>query len=98
MAAFSGFKEEDFDEVLIIIDKIDKIGKEGVGEELVEMGYTKENVDTYLGLFDEINRMLMNPFLQRKLAGFLDEKTADSMGNDHFQRRKCKRGRFQSKI
>ena len=55
MAAFSGFKEEDFDEVFIILDKMDKIGKEGVGEELVEMGYTKENVDTYLGLFDEIN-------------------------------------------
>ena len=41
MAAFSGFKEEDFDEVFIILDKMDKIGKEGVGEELVEMGYNK---------------------------------------------------------
>ena len=80
MAAFSGFKEEDFDEVFIILDKMDKIGKEGVGEELVEMGYTKENVDTYLGLFDEINPDVDGiRFCKEKLAGFLDEKTADSM-------------------
>ncbi len=50
MAAFSGFKEEDYDEVFIILDKMDKIGAEGVGEELVEMGYTKENVDTLSSL------------------------------------------------
>ena len=80
MAAFSGFKEEDFDEVFIILDKMDKIGKEGVGEELVEMGYTKENVDTYLGLFDEISPDVDGiRFCKEKLAGFLDEKTADSM-------------------
>ena len=80
MAAFSGFREEDFDEVFIILDKMDKIGKEGVGEELVEMGYTKENVDTYLGLFDEINPDIDGiRFCKEKLAGFLDEKTADSM-------------------
>ena len=80
MAAFSGFKEEDFDEVFIILDKMDKIGKEDVGEELVEMGYTKENVDTYLGLFDEISPDVDGiRFCKEKLAGFLDEKTADSM-------------------
>ena len=80
MAAFSGFKEEDFDEVFIILDKMDIIGKEGVGEELVEMGYTKDNVETYLGLFDEINPDVDGiRFCKDKLAGFLDEKTADSM-------------------
>ena len=39
MAAFSGFKEEDFDEVFIILDKMDKIGLEGVREELEKEGY-----------------------------------------------------------
>lgn len=78
---------------------MDKIGKEGVGEELVEMGYTKENVDTYLGLFDEINPDVDGiRFCKEKLAGFLDEKTADSMEMIISMRRKCKRGRFQSKI
>ena len=80
MAAYSGFKEEDFDEVFIILDKMDKIGAEGVGAELQEMGYTKENVDTYLGLFDEISPDVEGiRFCRKKLAGFLDEKVADSM-------------------
>ena len=80
MAAFSGFKEEDFDEVFIILDKMDKIGKEGVGEELVEMGYTKENVDTYLGLFEEITGDVEGVrACKEKLQGFLLEDAADSL-------------------
>ena len=55
MAAYSGFREEDYDEVFIILDKMDKIGAEGVAKELEEMGYTKENVETYLNLFEEVN-------------------------------------------
>ena len=44
------------------------------------MGYTKENVDTYLGLFDEISPDVDGiRFCKEKLAGFFDEKTADSM-------------------
>ncbi|MCM1145130.1 MAG: histidine--tRNA ligase [Lachnoclostridium sp.] len=51
MAAYSGFKEEDYDKVFIILDKMDKIGLEGVEAELLESGYTKEQTDKYLGLF-----------------------------------------------
>ena len=32
MAAYCGFKEEDYDEVFIILDKMDKIGKDGVAD------------------------------------------------------------------
>ena len=35
-------REEAYDEVFIILDKMDKIGLEGVEEELVEAGYEKE--------------------------------------------------------
>ena len=81
MAAYSGFREEDYDEVFIILDKMDKIGKEGVAAELAELGgYTTENVDKYLGLFDEISNDIEGiRFCREKLAGFLDEKVADSM-------------------
>lgn len=81
MAAYSGFREEDYDEVFIILDKMDKIGKEGVAAELAELGgYTAENVDKYLGLFDEISNDIEGiRFCREKLAGFLDEKVADSM-------------------
>ncbi|MCH5249729.1 MAG: histidine--tRNA ligase [Lachnospiraceae bacterium] len=51
MAAYSGFNEEDYDQVFIILDKMDKIGLEGVEAELLESGYTKEQTDKYLGLF-----------------------------------------------
>ena len=55
MAAYSGFNEEDYDTVFIILDKMDKIGLEGVKEELVKNGYAKESVDKYAALFDGIN-------------------------------------------
>ena len=80
MASYSGFKEEDYDEVFIILDKMDKIGKEGVAAELEEMGYPKESVDTYLGLFDEISGDVDGiRFCKEKLAGHLAPAVADSM-------------------
>ena len=81
MAAYSGFREEDYDEVFIILDKMDKIGKEGVAAELAELGgYTTDNVDKYLGLFDEISNDIEGiRFCREKLVGFLNEKVADSM-------------------
>lgn len=51
MASYAGFKEEDFDSVFITLDKMDKIGLEGVTAELLDNGYTKDSVDKYLNLF-----------------------------------------------
>ena len=81
MAAYSGFREEDYDEVFINLDKMDKIGAEGVANELHELGgYTQENVDTYLALFDEISGDIEGiRFCREKLDGFLDAKIADGM-------------------
>ena len=33
---------------------MDKIGKEGVAEELEKEGFAKESIDKYLSLFDEV--------------------------------------------
>lgn len=81
MAAYSGFRAEDYDEVFIILDKMDKIGAEGVANELNELGgYTQENIDAYLGLFNQISGDIEGiRFCREKLAGFLDEKIADGM-------------------
>ncbi len=51
MASYSGFSEEDYDKVFIILDKMDKIGMDGVEEELIESGFSKEQTEKYLGLF-----------------------------------------------
>lgn len=80
MAAFCGFKEADYDEVFIILDKMDKIGAEGVAAELQEMGYAKENVDAYLNLFDEVAQDVTGiRYLKEKLGDFLSDETADGM-------------------
>ena len=54
MAAYSGFAEEDYDTVFIILDKMDKIGADGVKAELVESGFAAEAADKYMALFDEL--------------------------------------------
>ena len=80
MAAFCGFKEEDYDEVFIILDKMDKIGTEGVSAELQEMGYAKENVEAYLKLFDEISPDVEGiRFLKEKLGDCLPTETSEGM-------------------
>ncbi len=54
MAAYSGFPEEEYDSVFIILDKMDKIGLDGVTEELIKAGYAQESVDKYVELFKGI--------------------------------------------
>ncbi|MGN1315192.1 MAG: histidine--tRNA ligase [Lachnospiraceae bacterium] len=51
MAAYSGFAEESYDRVFITLDKMDKIGLEGVEKELKEAGFKAEAVEKYLSLF-----------------------------------------------
>ena len=80
MAAYSGFPEESYDFVFIILDKMDKIGAEGVAAELEKEGFSKESVDKYLGLFEMITRDLAGvKKCKELLTGFLDEKVADDM-------------------
>lgn len=55
MAAFCGFEEKDYDQVFIILDKMDKIGREGVTAELMEAGFEKKKADRYLRLFEELS-------------------------------------------
>ena len=51
MAAYSGFAPENYDQVFITLDKMDKIGLDGVSAELLEQGFNKEAVERYTSLF-----------------------------------------------
>jgi histidyl-tRNA synthetase len=74
MAAYSGFSEEDYDNIFITLDKMDKIGLEGVEKELIEDGYNKESVDKYLALFKGLNESDDTlSFIEGKMTGYLDE-------------------------
>jgi len=55
MAAYSGFPEDSYDSVFITLDKMDKIGMEGVEAELIDNGFARECVDKYLELFRGID-------------------------------------------
>lgn len=80
MAAYSGFEEKDYDSVFITLDKMDKIGIDGVAAELVEQGYAKESVDTYLGLFEKTTADIEGVrFLKETLGDFLPAGVAQDL-------------------
>ena len=83
MAAYSGFAEEDYDSVFITLDKMDKIGVEGVASELAQDGYPQENIDKYLDLFKllEQTRDVTEgvKILSEKLGEYLDEEVVTNM-------------------
>ena len=79
MAAYSGFAEEDYDQVFIILDKMDKIGMDGVKAELLETGYTEAQTEKYLGLFqgmEEAEEPIA--YITGILADFLPEGLKES--------------------
>ena len=81
MAAYSGFEEKDYDSVFITLDKMDKIGLEGVEKELKEAGYGDENVEKYLYLFKGMENA-ENGFawLTDEIKDFLEEDVKDNLG------------------
>ena len=83
MAAYSGFAEEDYDSVFITLDKMDKIGVEGVSEELAKNGYSQESIDKYLNLFallqDKKDVAEGVELLKNTLGEYLDEEVVINM-------------------
>ena len=81
MAAYAGFAEDSFDEVFIILDKMDKIGMEGVREELVKAGHTEESADKYLALFTGLNEHENDglEYIAGELGEYLDSDIKDNL-------------------
>ncbi|MCI8834923.1 MAG: histidine--tRNA ligase [Ruminococcus sp.] len=80
MAAYSGFAEEEYDKVFITLDKMDKIGLEGIQAELEENGYAKEAVEKYLQIFKEITNDVEGiRWCGKNLADYLPAEAAESL-------------------
>lgn len=80
MAAYSGFAEENFDTVFIILDKMDKIGTEGVAAQLLQSGFEQAAIDRYLALFKELEGAQDGiAYLAGKLGEFLDSKVREGL-------------------
>lgn len=80
MAAYSGFPEESYDSVFITLDKMDKIGLEGVEQELLEKGFGRESVDKYLTLYRELEKQENGvAYLAETLQGVLEPSVAEGL-------------------
>ena len=80
MAAYSGFPEEQYDSVFITLDKMDKIGMDGVAAELKENGFAQESIDKYLSLFHGVEAAEDGvAYLIDVLGGYLDEAVANNL-------------------
>lgn len=80
MAAYSGFPEESYDSVFITLDKMDKIGLEGVEQELLEKGFGGESVDKYLTLYRELEKQENGvAYLAETLQGVLEPSVAEGL-------------------
>lgn len=79
MALFAGYSEENISNVFIILDKMDKIGLDGVKKELTELDGA-DKCEKYLNLFDGLSndsKALVS--LKESLAGFIEEGVLDSL-------------------
>ena len=80
MMDYCKFPEESHGDVLIILDKFDKIGSEGVKQELLDAGYTQESVDCYYDFFDKLQKAQDTlSFCAETLKEVLPEGTCENL-------------------
>ena len=80
MAQACQFEEADFDKVFIILDKMDKIGLEGVKKELLDAGFAQKSVEKYVAWFERAGQGLSaREFCGEGLADVLDPKVLDGL-------------------
>lgn len=80
MAAYAGFEQDSFDTVFIILDKMDKIGLDGVREELLAAGFSEASVQKYCDLFLNVEEGIDGiKAIKEKLADFLDDEVSQSL-------------------
>lgn len=56
MALHCGFPEDSMEQVFITLDKMDKIGYEGVEKELLESGYGQDSITAYLDMLRHVKK------------------------------------------
>lgn len=79
MAAYAGFAEDSYDSVFITLDKMDKIGLEGVKAELLENGFEEAVCEKYLDLFRAVEAAEDGvSCLMEQIASYLDEEVMAS--------------------
>ncbi len=82
MALYCGFPEDGLDQVFITLDKMDKIGLDGVKAELLESGYGAESVEAYAKLLSEVGTDAAGVRrLGEQLSQVLPVKVSENLAN-----------------
>ncbi len=96
MAAYSGFSEEDYDTVFVILDKMDKIGMDGVREELAQAGFPEALIQKYTALFEGAAKAADGiSYLADVLGGYLEAETVTNMKEIAASVNSCKTAEFE---
>ncbi len=76
LISFAGFAEEDADSVCITLDKLDKIGADGVKEELLSKGFDPDNIERFVSI------MGITPFTLEEARKYCsDTEAVDSVAS-----------------
>lgn len=80
MAKYCGFPEEKYDDVFIILDKMDKIAMEGVESELLDAGYKADAVEKCKTLFETVTNDVSGiRYMKDTLGDCLEEGVAEDL-------------------
>lgn len=80
MADYCGFPEDRTMDIFITLDKMDKIGLDGVRAELLDNGYAKESVDKYIELLGQVERTAQGVrALGQKISAVMDPAKAENL-------------------
>lgn len=82
MALACNFSAEQLDSVYIILDKMDKIGLDGVKKSLIEYGLNAVDVEKYCNMFANISENCdCKTFLSGKVDGFISNQVVDNLAD-----------------
>ena len=81
MADYSGFPRENTEKAFIILDKMDKIGADGVARELLASGFPPASVDVWMSFFAaRESAALLDACAQKLACASADESGAGNAG------------------
>ena len=85
MNSYAGFTDEDFESVCITLDKLDKIGFDGVKKELLDKGYAEDKIEKFNSLFENVDAKQLSAIdainnLRSKIVGA--KFTSPNVGGD----------------
>lgn len=80
MQNYSGFEDKDFENICIILDKLDKIGFEKVKEELINHSYKEESINKYMDLIKDNDGSISSlKNIANKIKDYIDYNVIDGL-------------------